>query len=353
MRRLAQVLAVVGGQYGSEGKGNIAHRLADSYDVHVRTGGPNAGHSFKHMGNTWKMQQVPCGWTNRSAKLFLGPGALIDLEILSRELREIQKADPSVMERVHIHPNASILEPRHHEQEGGTEGELHRRIGSTGEGCGAVRIARLQREPHTLCLAHDVRNRTVCGRLISDMLVKETWLPECIKNGASVLLEGTQGFGLSILHGPWPFVTTSDPTAAGLAMEAGIAPHLVRALLVVRTFPIRVAGNSGPLPHETSWHELSQRLGFDVEERTTVTNKVRRVASWDEEIVAQAVAVNRPIGLAINFCDYLDPAIVGAKRLQSVKDSPVWKFVQYLETVFNTPVFFIGTGGSYWSVIER
>src|SRR5690606_3570968 len=92
MARRGHVLAVVGAQYGSEGKGVIVNHIANRYQVHVRVGGPNAGHSFVHKGRVWKMQVIPCGWTNPDAILVLGRGMLVNPETLALELRELGRA---------------------------------------------------------------------------------------------------------------------------------------------------------------------------------------------------------------------------------------------------------------------
>ncbi|KKK79193.1 hypothetical protein LCGC14_2835950, partial [marine sediment metagenome] len=140
------VTALVGAQYGSEGKGVIAAKIAHLYSVHVRTGGPNAGHSFIHEGKVHVQQVIPCGWKNPRAKLVIGAGMLLDMGQLRREIRVIEKYDPGILDRLWIDSAAGVLDPRFHEQEGGTKGEIHERIGSTGEGVGAARVARINRD---------------------------------------------------------------------------------------------------------------------------------------------------------------------------------------------------------------
>ena len=191
----SHVLAVVGAQYGSEGKGVIVNYLADRYRVHVRTGGPNAGHSFIHKGRVWKMQVAPCGWPNPEAILVLGRGMLVNPEILLRELEAIREVDPTIDDRLIIDAQAGILDRSFHEEEGGTEGELHQRIGSTGEGVGAARIARIRRDPSRFKLAKNVADEYGLRRYLRENTPK--LLQQYLDGGQNVLLEGTQGSGLS------------------------------------------------------------------------------------------------------------------------------------------------------------
>lgn len=354
MSKPGNVLAVVGGQFGSEGKGVIVHYLADRYEAHCRTGGPNAGHSFyDRAGRLWKMQMLPCGWTNQDAMLFIGPGAVVDLDRLTQEARDVEtKTGYSVWDRLVISSQAAVLDERHHHTEGGTEGELHQRIGSTGEGVGAAREARMARDPSRISLVRDAYERHGIGSGCISEDVPET-LGAMRRVGDSILLEGTQGAGLSLVHGPWPYVTSADTNAATLAADNGIPPHHVsQVLLVVRSHPIRVAGNSGPLYRETSWEELSNSLGREVIERTTVTKKVRRVGLWDEQLVDRAVVLNGPTAFALTFADYLDPADEGKTRFIDL-GAKTRAFVEYLESRWGIPVAFVGTGGPRWSVIDR
>jgi adenylosuccinate synthase len=131
-----------------------------------------------------------------------------------------------------------------------------------------------------------------------------------LDSGQRILVEGTQGFGLSVWHSDsFPFATSRDTTAAGFVSEAGLAPHDVdEVVLVLRTFPIRVGGNSGPLPNEISWPELSAEahLSPDFKEYTTATHRVRRVARFDGKLVKRAIAANSPHRIVLNHMDYVD-----------------------------------------------
>ena len=116
-----KLCVMVGGQYGSEGKGAIARHLADRYDVHVRVGSPNAGHTFYWNGAKHVMQSIPCGWINERAKIVIGRGALLNHKALMRELVHVMQWYPDFLERLYIDANAGVLDERFHEQEGGVE----------------------------------------------------------------------------------------------------------------------------------------------------------------------------------------------------------------------------------------
>jgi len=347
----ADVLAVVGAQYGSEGKGVIVYAIAREFGVHVRVGGPNAGHSFIENGREWKMQAVPCGWVNRDAMLVLGRGGVFNPAIVAREVAEIEKVDPSIKDRLFIDAYAGVLDERFAKEEGHTSGELHRRIGSTGEGVGAARIARLRRDPGQFRLWKDAAAEVGLDRCLAEDT--PALLANALQDGKNVLLEGTQGSGLSLIHGPWPFVTSHDTNAAQLAADVGLPPHCVsRVLLVARTFPIRVAGNSGPLFGELTWAEMSRRLGRKVEERTTVTKKVRRVGIWDDRLMDRAVTINGPTSVALTFLDYICSADEGKSRWEDLSDASR-QFVWYIERRWGVRVSLVGTGGPNRSVIRR
>lgn len=352
------VLAVVGAQYGSEGKGVIVNHIANEYDVHVRVGGPNAGHSFYHQNVLYKMQVIPCGWTNPNAMLLLGRGMLVDGKHLVHELEMIEKVDPSVLLRLRIDARAGVLDDRHRNIEGGVDGEIHRRIGSTGEGVGAARVARINRDTSATGLFRDVAHDYVAshGRWkLSDFMLDDSpgWLRGRIESGQHVLLEGTQGSGLSLIHGPWPFCTSADTNAGQFAADLGIPPRYInRTMLVARTHPIRVAGNSGPLRNELTWAEMSERLGRTLEERTTVTRKVRRIGEWDDELFAEAVKLNAPTSVAVTFTDYLDPEVEGETDFASLTPR-VNRFLAHVAAIASAPISFAGTGGDQWAVARN
>ena len=134
-------------------------------------------------------------------------------------------------------------------------------------------------------------------------------LNRLIDKNETILLEGTQGSMLSVHFGPWPKCTSRDTNASNWAMEAGISPLAIRDIYCVfRTFPIRVAGNSGPMPgEEITWEEVTKFAGSKepIKEVTSATKRLRRVSVLGEEHVRRALDLNRPTKLMLSFVDYL------------------------------------------------
>lgn len=337
-----KITVLVGGQYGSEGKGAVVAHIANEYNVHVRVGSPNAGHTIYWRGEKHVMQSIPCGWINPHAAIVIGRGALLNMKQLMKELVHIMQYYPDFKKRLMIDAKAGVLDERFHEQEGGVNGEMHRRIGSTGEGVGPARIARLERDPQKFRLFEDVAAEWGLEECVA--YNTPGYIATCQDMENNILIEGTQGSALSLLHSYWPYCTSIDTNAAGIISEVGIAPSRVTdVLLVIRTYPIRVAGNSGPMKNETTWEEISKKLGKEVSEKTTVTKKVRRVAEFDDDLFRQSCLLNGPTEIALTFADYVDPYIYGESNVERVEASkPLWDFMK--EHGLLGKVKYIGTG---------
>lgn len=341
-----KLTVLVGGQYGSEGKGAIVAHIANEYDVHIRVGSPNAGHTIYWNGEKHVMQSIPCGWINPNARIVIGRGALLNMRQFMKELVHILRYYPDFLRRLYIDEEAGILDEKFHIEEGGTQGEMHKRIGSTGEGVGPARIARLKRDKNEFHQFKDVAEEYG----LSECLTYNT--PQLITawqdDGKNILIEGTQGSALSLLHSYWPYCTSVDTNAAGIIAEVGIAPARVTdVLLVCRTYPIRVAGNSGPMFNEISWDELNKRItdmGGDAitPEKTTVTKKVRRIAEWDDALFEQSCILNAPTQIALTFADYVDPNIHGCDTIDAFKQSA--NLQKFVEDHNITELAYVGTG---------
>lgn len=292
---MRRVVAIVGLQYGSEGKGQVARSIAELADVVIRVGGPNAGHTvvFPEERAVIKLRQVPAGAYPGSALLLIGPGAVVDPDVLRADIQALREVGVEVDGRLYVAETATWLRPEARRREAG----LVRSIGSTGEGVGAARIARIRRQGGVL-LRDAVRHH----HWLHDYLVThDEYLELAHAREGLVVLEGTQGYGLSIYHGPWPYTTSADTTAAALAADCGFSPlEITDVAGVVRTKPIRVGGPSGPLRFETTWADLNL-----APEYTTVTGRERRVAHFDFALFQRAVLVNRPNLLCVTFLDYL------------------------------------------------
>src|SRR5258707_1708711 len=283
---------IVGAQFGSEGKGQICAHLAPEYNALVRVGGPNAGHTVFATPSPHKFHIIPSGCVRApEAKLIIGPGAVIDLGILEREISTYKIE----VGRLVIDSNATIITA----QDKKSELKLVNAIGSTGQGVGYATANNIvNRFPENKNKAH-YYEKELKGFLGS----ASEELEKIYRGNGKILLEGTQGTGLSLYHGFYPHVTSRDTTVAGCLAEAGIAPKRVRKIvLVTRTYPIRVEspqyGSSGHFEsEELSWEEISLRSGINIEslvsrERTTSTNKQRRVAEFSWFLFRRACELN-------------------------------------------------------------
>lgn len=342
---------VVGGQFGSEGKGKVSAfiTLMEDIDICVRCGGPNSGHSFVHRdGKTKILRQLPTGYVNPRTRLLIPAGALIDPFILKNEL-ETFGIDPS---RVGIDEKCFVIEDRDRETEKSLG--LRERLSSTLCGVGAAVARRALRGPDSK-LARDILDEHPWLRNLLTDVSEE--VNEAIDQGNRVLIEGTQGFGLSLYHsGHYPRCTSRDTTASGFVSEVGVSPRMVTEVVVVfRTFPIRVAGQqAGPLKNEITWEQIRRESGYpyEIEERTSVTNKVRRVARFDWDLARAAARINRPTRIAINGLDYLDFANFGLTQEGSLSGGAN-DFVDELDEKLATPIAYLGVGPSLGHIIQR
>jgi adenylosuccinate synthase len=338
------VTIVVGGQYGSEGKGKIAALVGASLrnPWHVRCGGPNSGHTVTVGGKNIVLRQVPSSTSHGEGTFCLAAGCAINIEILIQELETVGID----RERIIVDPRAVIVTNADREIEAGQLAN----IGSTCSGTGAAMIRRVSRSPECfLAKDSDLLQQRCRVETVAPMLHKH------VNENGNVVVEGSQGFGLSLLHGPdYPFVTSRDTTAAGFAMEVGLSPRAIdKIVMVVRTFPIRVGGPSGPFAGETSWEEVARISSAPsvVPEYTSVTQRLRRVAHFDLRAVQLACAYNRPTSLAVMGIDRLDYRNSGIGELRDLTpDARV--FLRNLEAATGVPIEFVGTGFGTFDVVS-
>jgi len=342
----ALVDVLVGGELGSEGKGHISAHLAPEYDLLVRGGGPNAGHTVMSGGDRATFHHIPSGArANPEAHLLLGPGAVVRVPALLAEIERFG-IDAS---RLSIDPQVMTIDDDDIEAE--TLG-LRARIGSTAQGVGYATARRVRRDESVL-LASSYLSLAPFIRPARDIL------GAAFRQGRRILLEGTQGSGLSLFHGPYPYVTSRDTTAAGCIAEAGIAPSRVRRIIMVcRTYPIRVAGASGPMSREITWTTVSDRSGIplaelEAAEKTSTTKRDRRVGEFDWAMFQRSVELNGPTDIALTFADYLSIANRDARRFEQLTDETLG-LVEELEVVARAPVSLISTRfEEFRSIIDR
>ncbi len=333
---------VVGGQFGSEGKGKVSAfiTLKEDIDICVRCGGPNSGHSITHEdGATKVLRQLPTGYINPRTRLLIPAGALIDPLIVKTEMESFG-IEPS---RVGIDEKCFVIQERDRETE--KRLGLRERLSSTLCGVGAAVARRVLRGADAKLARDVVEEHPWLRELLTDVTQE---VNKAIDRGEKALIEGTQGFGLSLYHSDhYPRTTSRDTSAAGFVSEVGVSPRLVTEIvLVFRTFPIRVAGvQAGPLRDEITWEQLRKESGYphDITEMTSVTNKVRRVGRFDWELARRAVAANRPTRLAVNGLDYLNFTGRGASNWNSLSEDAK-TFTRQLDKHLQVPVTYCGTG---------
>lgn len=230
--------------------------------------------------------------------------------------------------------------------------------GSTGQGVGpatARKILRTSADP-PVRLAKDVvefKPYIRDSRPIFDRIFAE---------GKRIFLEGTQGTALSLHHGLYPHVTSRDTTVSGCLAEAGIPPSRVRRVIMVcRTYPIRVGspkgGDSGPMSNEISLEEIANRSRIPLEElerteRTSTTNRERRIGEFDWALLRKAASLIAPTDIALSFADYLSIDNREARRFEQLTPETI-RFIEEIERVAAAPVALIATRFHFRSIIDR
>ncbi|NWK08712.1 adenylosuccinate synthetase [Marine Group I thaumarchaeote] len=326
---------VVGGFFGDEGKGKIISYLAikDNPKIIVRGGaGPNAGHTIRDGDKVYKVRMLPSGFLNKDAKVMIGPGVVINPDILKKEIQDF-----NVSGRSFIDKHCGIIEETHLTRD--SKGELKEKIGSTGSGTGPANADRAMR---VLKLAKDIDS-------LSSLVID---VPQAINSALSanenVLVEGTQGTFLSLWHGTYPFVTSKDVTASGICADVGLGPTKVDEVIVVfKSYVTRVG--TGPLENELSLKEAEKR-GWS--EFGTITGRQRRAANFDFNLARRAIMLNSATQICITKLDVLFPDCASKNSFDDLsKDAKV--FIKNIEDELHTPVTIIGTGPDTIDVIDR
>lgn len=312
---------IIGGQWGSCGKGAAAAFTAvhlaerrEMFDIVTCNSGAQAGHTSTHLGTTKVVFHLPTAalypmhYNEQIAKplVYLNAGSIIDPVGLLQELRE----NPHIIDNFAVHPNAAVITQDCRDAEM-RDDSAQTKIASTRKGVGEA-LSRKVLRSGMIAKDHPVLSRWVKRIDLNDHMLR----------GASVLVEVPQGHSLS-LDGPfYPHTTSRNCTVMQAMSDAGIHPQFYhQSMMVIRTFPIRVGhiegkylpsgawdpktqlGHSGghyPDQREISWEELDVKA-----EITTVTKRVRRVFTFSEQQVMEAIAQTRPGVIYLTFCDYL------------------------------------------------
>lgn len=326
---------VVGGFFGDEGKGKIISYLAikDNPKIIVRGGaGPNAGHTIRDGHRVYKVRMLPSGFLNKNAKVMIGPGVVINPDVLKKEIEDFD-----VTGRSFIDKNCGVIEETHLQRD--SQGELKEKIGSTGSGTGPANADRAMR---VLKLAKDFKS---LSSLIIDVPFE---INSALDAKENVLIEGTQGTFLSLWHGTYPFVTSKDVTASGICADIGLGPTKVDEVIVVfKSYVTRVG--TGPLNNELSYED-AEKKGWS--EFGTVTGRQRRAADFDFNLARRAIMLNGATQISITKLDILFSDCAGKTSFTDLSDDAK-AFIKNIENELNTPVTIIGTGPSVNDVIDR
>ncbi|WGI17570.1 adenylosuccinate synthetase [Methanonatronarchaeum sp. AMET-Sl] len=321
------VTIVIGGFFGDEGKGKIVSHLVreDSPSIVARGGvGPNAGHTVKVDGEEFGTRLTPSGFFDEECRLLVGAGTLIDPEVMNQEIEKLDIED-----RIGIDKRCGIIEQKHINRDK-KDSRLSDEIETTGTGCGPANEDRVARK---LKQAKDIPK---LKKYLTDV-PKE--INNAIKNNKDILVEGAQGFGLSLIYGTYPYVTSKDTGASQAACDVGIGPTKIDEVLIVfKAYPTRVG--AGPFPTEMTEEEAQEH---GVEEYGTVTGRPRRVGKWMKDWAEYAVMVNGATQAAITCIDKYDQRCRGITDYQELTEKAK-KFIEKKEREMGVPVTLISTG---------
>ena len=333
-------VAVVGSQWGDEGKGKIVDWLSDQADIVVRfQGGHNAGHTLVIDGITYKLKLLPSGIVRSGKISIIGNGVVVDPWALLDEIKSIQKQGVKVsQENLIIAETANLILPYHKEMDEIREDSAGKgKIGTTRRGIGpayedkvgrrAIRVMDLRSETNLdqrldIVLQHHNAIRKGLNKKVykKEELKKELMkiAPEILKysqpvwkkinefkeQNKKILFEGAQGILLDVDHGTYPFVTSSNTVASNAATGSGCGPDTVGNVLgITKAYTTRVG--EGPFPTELTDSD-GEKLGKRGNEFGTVTNRKRRCGWFDAVLVKQTIKVAGIKGIALTKLDVLD-----------------------------------------------
>jgi adenylosuccinate synthase len=329
------VTVVVGGQWGDEGKGKIVSYLClkDRPDIIARAGvGPNAGHTVKYRGKKYALRLTPSGFLYEKARLLIGAGVLVNPSVVLKEIESL-----GLHSRLRIDRRCGIIEEQHIEQDR-KSAHLAGKIGSTGTGCGPANIARAKR---TLKQAKDIEE------LRPYLVDVPQEINQGLREGKQVLIEGSQGFGLSLFYGTYPYVTSKDTSAGMAAVDVGVGPRRVEEVIVAfKSYPSRVG--AGPFPTELT-PEQAERLG--ISEYGTVTGRRRRAGVFDYDQARYSAMLNSASQIALTCIDYLDRKCQGIREYDELS-SKAKGFIEKVEEAVDVPVTIVSTGPELEDTID-
>src|SRR4051812_46555824 len=329
-------LAVLGAQWGDEGKGKIVDLLTPRFDIVARyQGGHNAGHTVYVKGRKFVLRLIPSGILHPGVVCVIGNGVVVDPQALFAEVDELSRNGIDVTRRLFVSDKAHLILPYHRDLDLLSEARRgERKIGTTSRGIGpayedkiarrGIRVGDLA-DPKTL--EENIRDNVVArNRLVQEStmdwkavldqilevgarlqpLVRDVslMLAEARRDGKSILFEGAQGTLLDIDHGTYPYVTSSNASIGGVCTGLGVGPRAIDAVVgVVKAYTTRVG--EGPLPTELLG-EMGNRLRDSGNEYGAVTGRPRRCGWYDAVAVRYGVRINGLDALALTKLDVLD-----------------------------------------------
>lgn len=375
MRR--NVYAIIDGQAGSCGKGKVIGQFAIQKNVEaaITNNMPNAGHTFVRNGRKRVFRNIPVSAVNPNTQLFIGPGSIIDMDVLEQEYEE----NKDILEgrEIIVHPLVPIIQPEHIERE-------KREIvtGSTFKGGCACQTQKMMRSPETKFF-----KEFKSIKADPDYYQK---LYHYLHTAKRILLEGAQGYDLDMNHsGHYPYTTSRNVSVEQMLADTGISSfYLKEVIMVIRPFPIRISneiydgsqifsGNYGTSP-ELSWDQINigAYLGQyptviddndieewkdvvpDLTEYTTVTKKKRRIFDLDIERLKRTVERAHPTEIYLNFFEQLDSDYQNAHGVYT-GDGNIYfdkyrrEYLSWLESELGVPIMTLGTGPEYKHYINR
>ena len=347
---------LIDGQWGSTGKGKVAAwaALNNHIDIAVSDFQANAGHTtVMDDGRKFVVKTVPSSAVNEDCILCISPASTFSVEQIMKEIDMFNLNES----RLRIHPHAMIIMDHHKEE----EAIRMQKISSTCQGVGAALADKIMRTPRPK-LAMDIAK---LQPFITDTTLI---INSALEMGGTVLAETAQGLDLSINHGKtFPYVTSRDITVGSALNNAGVSPYWMAEVIgIIRTYPIRVGnaydkstgkmiGTSGGFysdQKELTWSDISHMSGSDefLQEKTTVTQKVRRIFTFSPTQYTKFLKICRPTQIAITFADYLDYKIHGSSFVDEViGNQKVREFLgvlqdEHQEANFDPGITYIGTG---------
>ena len=334
-----KAIAVVGAQWGDEGKGKVVDYLASSFDYTARyAGGHNAGHTVIFNGHRYVLQLVPSGILRPDKKAVIGPGAVVDPAALVSELENLKKSGVEVRARLFLSNRAHLIFPYHREMDKAAEtARGAAKIGTTSRGIGPAYEDKMARRGIRVCdllepecfraklerviTEKDAISRAAYGHPLETAglvdqyleiaahirgLVADTavLLNHALDRGDTVLFEGAQGTMLDIDHGTYPFVTSSSATSGGAATGTGVPPTSINTVIgVTKAYCTRVG--EGPFPTESK-DAIGEALRKKGNEFGAVTGRPRRTGWLDLPLLRYSNMINGTSWLVVTKLDVLD-----------------------------------------------